>query len=212
MMEIRHRAMACDFVVLIKDAGHDVDAAIAALESIDQIESRLTIYSRDSEISRLNDADSDVWTPLSRDTFELLCHAIELAHQTGGAFDVTSGPLVDVWGFTQRSGRKPSSTEIEVAIRSTGVDGIEMNEETRSARLTKSNMKLNLGAIGKGHAVDWLADQLLANGLSDFLIHAGQSSVFAWGNQFDDADQGDDVSPGCAEPARRGWMVGLAHP
>lgn len=220
--------MACDFVVLVRDEHQLIgsrsvaDVVLDSLEQVDEIEKRLTVYQETSEIAAVNRSAGSDGVCVSPETFALLDRAKELSEATGGAFDITAGPLVEAWGFTRRQGRKPTGQEIETARNLVGRDGILLDSATRRVSLGKPGVQLNLGGIGKGEAIDRLAASLKAAGIRDFLIHAGQSSVLACGDQFKaDAqqqvppEQGEqqqgEQQPGDATPAR-GWLVGLAHP
>ncbi|TWU15260.1 Thiamine biosynthesis lipoprotein ApbE precursor [Allorhodopirellula heiligendammensis] len=215
--------MACDFVVLVRDAdqriGHRAvaDVVLDALESVDAMEQRLTVYDPQSEVSQINRAAGKGPVSVSIETFAVLQHAVRLSQLTSGAFDITAGPLIDAWGFTLRQGRKPTLEEIASARALVGMDRLRLNSEQRAVELLEPSMRINLGAIGKGDAIDCLADQLKSAGIQDFLIHAGQSSVLACGDQFDRAEI--ELSENSAphndaqqqEPPR-GWKVGIAHP
>jgi thiamine biosynthesis lipoprotein len=199
LTQVSRRAMATDFVVMLPAHAADaVEMVVAALEGLDAIESALTVYRDDSEVSRANRRASSEPVRLSSQTFALLQSAIRWSQRTDGAFDVTAGPLVEAWGFTRRSGRKPTSDEIDAARRLVGYQQLELCEEQQTVRFAKPGMSINLGAIGKGDALDRLTTQLRGHGLTDFLIHGGNSSVIASGDQV--AGSG------------LGWGVGLAHP
>ncbi|TWT97321.1 Thiamine biosynthesis lipoprotein ApbE precursor [Neorhodopirellula pilleata] len=205
--------MACDFVVLVRDEHQSIgtrsvaDVVLDQLERVDGIEKRLTVYNENSEIAAINRSAGGDGVCVSPETFALLRHAQELNEATGGAFDITAGPLVEAWGFTRRQGRKPNRSEIEAARELVGGDGMSLDPATRRVSLAKPGMRLNLGGIGKGEAIDRLATGLKAAGIASFLIHAGQSSVLACGDQFD-----SDEEPQAESAPPRGWLVGLAHP
>lgn len=209
--------MACEFVILIRDAHQQIgprsvaDVVLDALESVDAIEQRLTIHNARSEISAVNRAAGEHPVRVCSETFTLLEHAVRLSESTGGAFDITAGPLIDAWGFTTRQGRKPTLEEIGQARALVGMDQLRLDAEAWTAELCKPEMRINLGAIGKGDAIDHLASRLKDAGIRDFLIHAGHSSVLACGNQFEplaceNADGAERDEP------PRGWKVGIAHP
>ncbi len=217
MLEFSHRAMACDFVVLVRDAHQQIghrsvaDVVLDALESVDAIEQRLTVYDASSEVSAINRAAGKRPISVSAETFALLQHAVRLSESTGGAFDITAGPLIDAWGFTTRQGRKPTPEEIAAARALVGMDQLRLDVEHRTVALLEPAMQINLGAIGKGDAIDHLAGRLKTAGIDDFLIHAGQSSVLARGNQFQPSDSKQASEAEQAE-LPRGWKVGIAHP
>lgn len=191
--------MATDFVVMLPAQLADaVEVVLEALERLDSIEQALTIYDPNSEVSRVNRLAAEGFVKLSPDTFSLLQRSLRWSEWTDGAFDITAGPLVEAWGFTHRRGRKPTLQEIEAARDLVGYQHVELDADTHSIRFAKPGMSINLGAIGKGEALDRLASQLRDSGVSDFLLHGGNSSVVAAGDQ--------TLGSGC------GWAVGLAHP
>ncbi|WP_182867589.1 FAD:protein FMN transferase [Rhodopirellula sp. JC639] len=201
---ISHNAMAAEFsVILAKSDAHLVEPALEALELLDQIEADLTVYQDESEISRVNAAASDHPVSVSENTYRLLRRSIDWSETTAGAFDVTAGPLVRVWGFTQRRGRKPTTAEVRAAAAKVGYRHVKLDDEHRSVAFELPGMEINLGAIGKGFALDQLAETLTARGLNNFLIHGGGSSVIA---------RGDQVSGSQATGNRQGWAVGISHP
>lgn len=196
---VTHAAMATEFAVLLPAPWSDrVEIALAALEQLDSIEHRLTIYRDDGEIAQVNQFAAMQPVRLTVETFELIEKAIQWSERTGGAFDITAGPLVEAWGFTRRSGKKPTAAEIHDALAKVGFRGISLDSNNRSLRFERPGMAVNLGAIGKGDALDRIAAELRGAGIGDFLVHGGNSSVIASGDQ----------EPGSG----KGWAVGIAHP
>ncbi len=197
--EVTRRAMATEFAVLLPARHSDaVEPVVAALEQLDAIESALTVYQNESEISRLNrDAFARPVT-LTPATFSLVQRAVQWSQRTDGAFDITAGPLVEAWGFTRRRGRKPTAAEIDQAVSRVGYQHLILDPERRSVQFGRPGMSINLGGIGKGDAIDRIAARLKADGITDFLLHGGSSSLVAVGDQ--------------QEGSEMGWAVGIAHP
>lgn len=180
------------------DDGAQVEAAVAALDIVEQLEDQLSIYRPHSELSRLVERAKGapiVVEHLTSGLFDLLVKAVELWELTEGAFDITSGPLSKVWGFHERRGRWPGDVELASARAAVGSDALRPDHERHRLEFLRP-VELNLGAIGKGYALDQAAESLCFAGVTDFLIHGGMSSVLALG-----ARAGD-----------RGWPVGLMHP
>ena len=199
LTEVTRRAMATEFAILLPPQSLDaVELAVTTLEKLDEIEQRLTIYDDGSEISHINRAASQRPVTVSNSTFQLIERALQWSQRTQGAFDVTAGPLVKAWGFTERSGRKPSTNEVETALAKVGYQHLALNREHQTVKFDLPEMSINLGGIGKGDALDQIADELRRGGLDDFLLHGGSSSVFAAGDQT--AGSGS------------GWAIGIAHP
>ncbi len=220
MIEIVHRAMACDFVLLLPeaavrrsaaDARTATDVAWSTLRLVDELEAQLSVYRRDSEVSRINDAAGQSPVAVSPDTYQLVKRAVELSGSSGGAFDITAAPLIELWGIGRSGGVRPTTDQIDVAKSLVGSTRIELCDDSRQVFLPDAAMKINLGAIGKGFAVDRVADRMIDLGLEHFLIHAGQSTVRAAG----DMEAWTEASQQSIDPPERrplGWKVGLAHP
>jgi thiamine biosynthesis lipoprotein len=197
------RAMACPFEILLNLHQYSQGAMVVgeAFELIDQLEEQLTIYRGDSEISRLNSLASEQPIRVESRLFELLNTGVQLFRETGGAFDITAGALSEAWGFTRRSGELPERRLIESILVSVGSDRLLLDAEQQTVRYLHPQLKINLGGIGKGYALDRVGELLISRGVADFICHGGQSSVIAGGNDLTDTE-----SPGS------GWAVGLSHP
>lgn len=204
--------MACDFDVFLPSEHGRVgtDAAVSALDLIDQLESQLTVYRQQSEVLDLNRRAADEPVEVEPGLFALLERGIELWRLTGGAFDMTSGPLSKAWGFFRREGRFPAPEEIAAARTRLGSDAIELDPTTRSVRFSRAGIEINLNAIGKGYALDRAAARLVEAGVSDFLIHGGQSSVLARGRYLA-APELASARPAPSD-ALAGWPIHLVHP
>ena len=152
-----------------KDAIEDI--VLAVLSNTEQLTST---YLPESELSRLNVAKTREWIPVSDELCRLLKRAQTLSTRTHGAFDVTVGRLVDLWGFgaTGVALEPPANTLIEQALRASGRQHLELDCQLGVAR-KRTNLKLDLSAFAKGYAVDRVADALLERGYANFLIEIG---------------------------------------
>lgn len=208
-MRLARRAMACDFEVLINAGQYPqgAEAALAALDLVDQLESQLTVYRETSEVSQINQHAFERDMLVERQLFALLRQAKELHRQTAGAYDITSGPLTQTWGFFRRAGRVPTDDEIKQALDRVGSQHLVLSEQSETVRYSIAGLQINLGSIGKGYALDRAAEVLQALGVKDFLMHGGQSSILARGseNVFDPA-------PSSAPRSTTGWRIGVRHP
>ncbi|QEG40507.1 FAD:protein FMN transferase [Roseimaritima ulvae] len=192
--------MATEFVVLLPaDCGHQLDAALDCLAPVSELESRLSVYRADSDVSRLNAADGQPCR-VHGDVIEVLQLAAGLAERTEGAFDVTAGPLIDAWGFTTRSGRKPTADEVQQAREKVGWQDVQIDAEAGTVLLGRPGMRINLGAIGKGFAIDRVAAELNRQGIENYLLHGGHSTILARGATEPETDPD------------AGWLLGLQHP
>ena len=204
-LRITTDAMAGQFEIFL-NARRENDGTEAALEALElpaRIEAQLSIFQPDSPVSRLNREAAILPVPVDDDLFNLLVFCKNLYDETEGAFDPTAGPLSDVWGFSRREGRIPTDEELEVARHAVGMHLVELDPAGKTVRFTHPDVKLNLGAVGKGYAIDRLVESMLEQGVDDFMVHAGMSSVAARGNF------GSDPSP---YSKRSGWSVGIHDP
>lgn len=191
-IRVHRNAMACRFEVVLRhgDAVH-LDAARAALEEADRLEALLTVFRDTSALVRVNRTAAHAAVPAEPDLFDLLQLASRMHAATGGAFDITSTPLSRCWGFLRREGRLPPRAEIDAARASVGMQHVELDAARRTIHFRRPGIELNLGAIGKGYALDRMADLLVRRGCRQAVLSAGGSSVVAIGGE------------------RLGWVVDL---
>lgn len=194
-LRIQRRAMACSFEITLDqtDAAF-VPAAQAALNQIDAIEGQLTVFRETSAIVELNRRAASAATSCDADVFALLSRCGALSHETEGAFDITSTPLSRCWGFLRREGRVPSDHEIAGARDLVGMHHIRLDPQRSTVRFLKTGVELNLGAVGKGYALDRVAATLRDAGLNHALLSAGRSSMVGAGGR------------------GRGWSIDIVSP
>jgi FAD:protein FMN transferase len=219
LLSVSREAMACLFEVVYDAATYRdaTETAVAALDIVARLETQLTVYRQSSEIMEINRRAAAGPIVVEEGLFNLLQRAVALSEATGGAFDITAGKLSQIWGFHRRQGRMPSQAEVVEALTSVGWRHLQLDESARTARFLMPGLELNLGAIGKGYALDQAADHLDAGGVKDFLIHGGNSSVLARGIRIKDEggkmkDEGTDRSSFIPQPSSCGWSVALRHP
>jgi FAD:protein FMN transferase len=181
-IRVHRPAMACRFEITLPAAGAcDIPAAREALDGVDAVESALSVYRGESEVSALNRGAANGTIALGPGLLQLLSRSQALHAATGGAFDVTTTPLSRVWGFFRRKGRLPTPEEIETALASVGMDKLALDEAAGTVRFLKAGVELNFNAIGKGSALDHIAIGLRRAGVRHALLTAGGSSVLAIG-------------------------------
>jgi thiamine biosynthesis lipoprotein len=205
-IKVQRRAMACRFEITLdsRDARF-VPAAHAALDRVDAIEAQLTVFRETSELVRLNRFAATESVPCDRRLFALLTRCASLSAATDGAFDITTTPLSRCWGFLRRSGRLPAESEIAAARACVGMRHVTLDPAAMTVRFAQPGVELNLGAVGKGYALDRIAVTLRRAGVGRALLSAGQSSLLAIGGP----DPGwpiDIVSPGRDTPIARVWL------
>ena len=181
-IRVQRPAMACRFEVLLDaDDAPLVPAARVALDAVDAIEAALSYFRGTSELSRVNREAARGPVAVSPELLALLQLCGELQALTGGAFDPTSTPLSRAWGFLAREGRLPEPSEIEAARAAVGWRHVALDRAARTVRFAREGLELNLGAVGKGWALDRVSAGLRSAGASRALLSAGGSSQRAWG-------------------------------
>jgi thiamine biosynthesis lipoprotein len=171
-------------------------AGEAALREIERLESQLSLYRPTSEIALVNAVAAREPVRVSPPVFALLQHARRLQRESGGAFDITVAPLVRCWGFMHGTGRLPEPAEIEAARGRSGMAHVMLDEENYSVRFDREGVMIDLGAIGKGHAIDCAAEILREAGVISALLHGGTSTVYGIG----------------APPEADGWKIAIGPP
>jgi thiamine biosynthesis lipoprotein len=153
-----------------------------ALDEIEKLEDQLSLYRSWSEIAHLNARAASEPVRVTPPLFALLQQARKLAFETQGSFDVTIAPLVRCWGFMHGGGRIPAPEQIAAARQLVGMHLIELNETDFTVRFSRPGVMLDLGAIGKGYAIERAVEVLLEGGLTSALVHGGTSTVYALGS------------------------------
>jgi thiamine biosynthesis lipoprotein len=200
LVRVSRRAMATTFEVAVPvGAARDpVAAADAALDLIDDLEDQMTVYRDHSEVARLNAAAAGRFVAVEPQLFALFARSAVWSRETGGAFDIAAGALTKAWGFHRRAGAVPPPRALVAAMRATGFRHVMLDETRHAVKFRVAGLELNLGAVGKGYALDRAAELLRTKwGVRSALLHGGGSSVRAIGHP-----------PG--DPC--GWPVRLKHP
>jgi len=150
-----------------------------------EINQSMSVYIKDSEISRLNAGPAGRKMPVSDDFIEVLQTAKQLYAETGGAWDGTVGSLVNLWGFGNRgmTDRVPPKDEIDRQRLRVGFHLIDIKAEQHLTK-KRSDVFLDLGSIAKGYGVDQIAALIQGRGINDFLVEIG-GEVFASGKRKD---------------------------
>jgi thiamine biosynthesis lipoprotein len=184
LVRVHRRAMGSFFEIRLGTrVPGAVDLASRALDVIDELEAQLTVYSDESEVSRLNATAHDRPVEVEPGLYGLLRRAVELSRQTQGAYDVTSGALSEAWGFVHGPKRVPDPETLADARERTGWQHLRLDPATRTVTFDRPGVRINLGSIGKGYAIDRAVDVIRRHWFpTSALVHGGQSSVFALGS------------------------------
>lgn len=201
LVSVRRRAMACEWEVQLA-AGRDDDSmehVFAALDLVEALEDQMTVYRAESEVQTINRQAAMGPVIVEPRLFGMFQLAQRLHQETDGALDITSGPLSETWGFSRRRGRVPDPAEIAAALTRIGMSDIVLDEAQRTIAFGRPEIAVHFNCIGKGYALDRMAETLDEAEVGDYLLHGGKSSVLARGDQ-----------PG--QQNGSGWTIGLRHP
>jgi thiamine biosynthesis lipoprotein len=180
-------AMGTRFEIVLPDArnqgGYDIHAiAEEALAEIVRLDSRLSAYQPTSDISWINAHAAQRNVKVEPRLFALLQRCVELSHATDGGFDITMGPLMRAWKFMGGTGAFPSPDAVAGARTRVGFQHLRLDPATSTIRFARAGMAIDLGAVGKGFAIDEAIGVLRAHGVTRALLHGGTSSVHAIGH------------------------------
>jgi thiamine biosynthesis lipoprotein len=168
-------------------------ASRAAFQRIDQLNDILSDYKEDSELSRLSaTAGSQQPVKVSDELWQVLVLSQQAARLSSGAFDITVGPLVQLWRRSRRQSLLPTEEALRKARQSVGYKYIQLEPKSRTALLTRPDMKLDAGGIGKGYAVDEALKQVTEYGITSALV-----------------DGGGNLAIGASPPGQTGWRVAI---
>lgn len=164
---------------------------------LENINALMSSWRADSEVSRFNTSTSTQWFDLSPQTFSLMQSATRIHQQSGGAFDPTVSPLVELWGFGHTLPRQgiPDDSQISSTLQHTGLKKLLLDESIQRIRKTTPQLQLDLSAIAKGYAVDEVARLLSSQGIQSYLVEIGGEIRVAGSN-----------------PEGKSWRVAIEFP
>lgn len=163
------------------------------VEELDEVVAQMSTWEPSSALSRFNAAPAGTWHELPPGLAEVIAHALALARETGGAYDPTVGPLVELWGFGAGAARDtpPPASEIADARARVGFAKIELDAQRA---LQPGGVAMDVSSLGPGHALDRIAARLRAAGVESFLIELGGETLAA-GRKPDGSDWRIAIEP-----------------
>lgn len=140
-----------------------------------EINQRMSTYIPDSELSLINNSKSTGSQFISPELFKLISTAQEISVLTGGAYDITVGPLVNLWGFgpDKIQNQVPTDEAIQQALANAGYDKLKLTTRLLTLSKTQSGVYIDLSSLAKGFAVDEVANLLDAQGLTNYMVEIG---------------------------------------
>ena len=212
-LELQGPAMGTTYTVVVPGlpagvAPADVEAAIA--EVLREADQHLSGWNSSGELVRINDSRSTDWLPISPQLLEVLREAEAVNRASGGAFDVTVGPLVRAWGFGARAiedAATPSQPDLDALRAQIGQDQLELREQPPALRKAEPELTLDLDGIAPGWAVDRIAVRLESLGVDDYLVELG-GEVRTRGRSHRLVNHGDGRQP-VRYGRARAWIDGV---
>jgi thiamine biosynthesis lipoprotein len=162
-------------LVMQGDPGRLDHLADGISEVLEEVDSAMSTWRNDSELSQFNNApDQSEWFAISEPLYEVLSTSLAISRLTGGAFDITLGPVVNLWGFGPlgKPDQVPDPEKLTSVLNKTGYETIELRQDPPAVR-TSGRQYLDLSAIAKGYGVDAVAQYLADEGLKAFLVEIG---------------------------------------
>jgi len=153
--------------------GLDAETLKTGVEGVLQaVNAEISTYDPESELSRLNANPSTDWIPVSANLLGVLAEGVRISALSGGAFDITVGPLVNLWGFGPevRADAVPSPEAIQSALARVGYGKIELRPTPPAVRKARGDLYIDLSALGEGHGADRMAAYLESLGLGDYMV------------------------------------------
>jgi thiamine biosynthesis lipoprotein len=170
-------------------------ASEEAFDEVRRLDRMLSNYRPGSEWSKVNREAGAHPVKVSAELFQLLADCVEYSRESDGAFDISVGPLMKVWGFYKGTGHLPHRAEILGALGKVGYRNILL-DAGGTVRFAQEGVELDPGGIGKGYAVDRMVDVLRKDGVTTALVSASGSSIYAMG----------------APPREAGWKIRIRDP
>ncbi|WP_299080749.1 FAD:protein FMN transferase [uncultured Paraglaciecola sp.] len=168
------------------------DSVQAVMDEMHRIDKLMSPYIPSSELSQLNRLAARSATPVSKELFELIALSVELAKETEGAFDITFASIGYLYDY--RENQKPDPRQVKQLLDAINYRHIQFNATEQSISFAHPNVKIDLGGIAKGHAVDNAIEILKKRGVKHALVTAGGDTKLL-GNRLD-----------------KPWMVGIRDP
>lgn len=199
---LQHAAMATEFKAILYGADGTTDpealleAGRTAFEAVDALENRISNWKEDSYTSLVNRKAAESPVKVSVDLIEIIEEARAVYRDTGGAFDVTVGPLIQFWKAQEQQGTFPRPEDVKPVLERIGLKYVLVDKQASTVYYEREGLCLDFGGIAKGLALDRMAVVLAENGVNTALLNAGTSSLMALGTP----------------PGESGWTVSIDSP
>jgi len=171
-------------------------AAEEAFDEARRLDALLSNYRPESEWSKVNREAAAHPVAVSKELFDLLAACVDYSRASEGAFDITVGPLMQVWGFYKGTGHLPQAGEVKRILGQIGYRNLILDASNRTVAFAKQGVNIDPGGVGKGYAVDKMVEVLKKDGIRTALVSGGGSSIYGLG----------------APPDEAGWKIYIKNP
>ena len=172
-----------------------IEAIASAKQALDELDRLLSTYRDDSELAKINKLAANEPVAVSAETYCILQKSLEYSRLTGGAFDITVAPLLELYESCAKADRTPSEEELSETRKVVGYQKVLLNTERMEVKFAATGVKINVNAIAKGHAVDQVLAAVRTEGIEAGLVDIG-GEIACFGQYRRDRD----------------WLVGVQDP
>ncbi|MHC4229379.1 MAG: FAD:protein FMN transferase [Planctomycetota bacterium] len=183
-------------VVVAENQGVGKECIQAALTEIHKVDELMSDYRSESEISKVNKEAFDHAVEVSESTYEVLQRSVDCSELTAGAFDITVGPLMDLFHNAEKDDAAPTKDQIAEAKSKVGFEKLKLDRQSKTVRFAVKGMRLDLGGIAKGYAIDKAIEAARRGGATGAMIDIG----------------GDIRCFGSPPKGREHWLIGVQDP
>jgi len=171
------QTMGTSYTVSISDLPKSItisNVKVGVEAVLDDVDNKMSTYKNDSEISRFNRTPDNEWFDISQNTYDVINEGLHLSENSYGAFDMTIGPIVNLWGFGPENQPEevPDQNELTLLLQRVGYQYLQLHNEKLKIKKV-NNIYLDLSAIAKGYAVDQVVQYLLTQGIENALVEIG---------------------------------------
>ena len=201
-VDFTDRAMATEYQFILyvpiekRDRIDAMSVAHEAMATVHDLEARFSRFRPDSQVSRINASASRAPVRVAPDVFRLFDKAGRMHSRTDGAFDITVGPLLKLWGLYYRDGQIPSDDDRKEAMERVGFDRLLLDRSNFTVGFGVRSMHVDFGGIAKGYALDEAAKVFKRFGITSGLLSAGTSSMVILG----------------PPPSQKDWKIRIRNP
>lgn len=168
--------MGTTYKVIYFARSEDNPSVVSGLiqKELKKINQSMSTYIEDSEISKINKMSEQKWVGISKNINTVFKKAVEIHKLSHGYFDITLGPVINLWGFGPKSEKKvPTDDQIKKALSYSGLDKVEFDFDSKRLKKKIKELNLDLSALAKGYGVDQIAKLLNQLGIHNYFVEIG---------------------------------------